>query len=631
MLWEDYLDAGLIPIPTVVGEKKPLVMWTEYRDADSIDPENIRLDWSVHPGSDVSILLTDVQVIDVDIKNARDKSYLYNTFMRAIMAKISLNDRIYVEETPSRGLHIWYRPRQMKPSGVIATLVGPDADARGRLVRRPVVEMLGPGHLCRIFPCQGFMARMGNPANLPTLTDDECEYIERIGLLFNEYVPEVAAYRASEKKGEGRPGDDYSDNVSIPDFLSMIGRHGYEHVKTSGRREYIRRPGARTKNFDCDVLRKERVFMNYSTSVMDFDVGKGYSFFEVYTILEHGGNFAAAAQALADLGYGTHRDPMVVVGEGNKSSKEFRWDEDAADIVERQPYDPMWERLALESEFDLENPPKIEFTFSWADYTEVNPTRYDLSGPGTICLMLGKQKSRKTAALSAMIAAAIRQEPILGFSLKYPEGSDIVWIDTEQSKIFYWAVQRKIMVMANCRHKPANYYCYHLRRFNAKERLMLLKRIVANHPNLGVLVVDGIRDLMEDINDNKQITPVVDTLMNITSDTNCILFAVLHMNKSDDEARGAIGTEMQNKSDLVFTFKLIQGTDDTELVFRDIRGFKRPRPFIFTAGEDNIPYVPGGYNPEFDNSIGRKSKPVAHPDTFIEPANNTKDDEDIPF
>ena len=68
---------------------------------------------------------------------------------------------------------------------------------------------------------------------------------------------------------------------------------------------------------------------------------------------------------------------------------------------------------------------------------------------------------------------------------------------------------------------------------------------------MGLVVIDGIRDLMLDINNSTEATRLVDDLMKWTGERNIHLHTVLHLNKGDDNARGHIGTELNNKAECV--------------------------------------------------------------------------------
>ena len=65
------------------------------------------------------------------------------------------------------------------------------------------------------------------------------------------------------------------------------------------------------------------------------------------------------------------------------------------------------------------------------------------------------------------------------------------------------------------------------------------------------MFIDGIRDLMLDINNSTEATKLVGDLMQWTSEQNIHIQTVLHLNKGDDNARGHIGTELNNKAETV--------------------------------------------------------------------------------
>ena len=66
---------------------------------------------------------------------------------------------------------------------------------------------------------------------------------------------------------------------------------------------YMRRPG-KEGGVSASLFPDTGVFYNFTSNGFPFESDKAYSPFGVYTLLEHGGDFAAAAKALADEGYG---------------------------------------------------------------------------------------------------------------------------------------------------------------------------------------------------------------------------------------------------------------------------------------------------------------------------------------
>lgn len=168
---------------------------------------------------------------------------------------------------------------------------------------------------------------------------------------------------------------------------------------------------------------------------------------------------------------------------------------------------------------------------------------------GNIMVIIGKAKSFKSFLCTSIVSGI--EDDFL--TLHIDESvKRILYIDTEQSK---YHVQRLIQrVYRTCcwekdKHKD-NITVLALRPLNPQERLdAVSKAIEAAHPDL--CIIDGIRDLLDDFNDLKTSTMLVNELMKWSQDYNCGIVTVIHQNKADKNARGHCGTELVNKSETV--------------------------------------------------------------------------------
>lgn len=94
-----------------------------------------------------------------------------------------------------------------------------------------------------------------------------------------------------------------------------------------------------------------------------------------------------------------------------------------------------------------------------------------------------------------------------------------------------------------------------------KRRELLTVAISEVKPNL--VIVDGIKDLITDINDGTQATMVVEDQMGLAQTYNCCIVDVLHQNKSDTDRnmRGWIGTELTNKAFEAWACSIVPNTE----------------------------------------------------------------------
>jgi hypothetical protein len=124
----------------------------------------------------------------------------------------------------------------------------------------------------------------------------------------NEYVaPVVDAPPEAGRCDTGhglRPGEDFN---ARGDVSSLLRQHGWTLVRDA-ENQYWRRPG---KDSGWSATLKDGAFYVFSTSAGPFEGNRAYSPFAVYAMLEHGGDFAAAAAQLRREGYGDQPDQDV--------------------------------------------------------------------------------------------------------------------------------------------------------------------------------------------------------------------------------------------------------------------------------------------------------------------------------
>ena len=199
---------------------------------------------------------------------------------------------------------------------------------------------------------------------------------------------------------------------------------------------------------------------------------------------------------------------------------------------------------------------------------------------GNFSVSTGKAKAKKTFNVSAIVAAALINGQVLEYRASFPElKRNILYFDTEQSPYHCQLVMQRILRLAGLPidREPEHLRFSHLRAIaDPNGRREIIRYAIYNTPNVGLVVIDGIRDLMLDINNSTEATKLVGDLMQWTSEQNIHIQTVLHLNKGDDNARGHIGTELNNKAETV-----LQITKDNTMPERSIvaPSIIRSKPF----------------------------------------------------
>lgn len=213
---------------------------------------------------------------------------------------------------------------------------------------------------------------------------------------------------------------------------------------------------------------------------------------------------------------------------------------------------------------------------------------------GELVGLSGKAKSGKTFVCSILMALCFRNE-VLSVQRIEPRRLRVLWYDTEQSD----ESTKDILCQRICRmtgiqpdqFPMQQFDVFNVRQSDLPDRLPDLETAVRyRRPDL--VILDGIRDLMADINDGVVSQNIVERLMHLATECHCCIVCVLHQNKSADDRnlRGWIGTELKNKA-----FELYECVKSSERIFTwcqtNTRKYDIPDGISFAVNDDGIPYL----------------------------------------
>lgn len=212
-----------------------------------------------------------------------------------------------------------------------------------------------------------------------------------------------------------------------------------------------------------------------------------------------------------------------------------------------------------------------------------------------ISAVLGKQKSRKTFYLSTLMAAAVGSTVIDSKLRGYADDKVNLWFDTEQSKYYASMIPYRIVRILNLNSHPENLKFMSIKKYNTDDRIRIIEHFIERIPNLGLVIIDGLRDLVRDFNSLNECTDLLNKLMNWVDTTECHICVVLHINplKSGDEEkpRGHLGTELQNKVESSVVIE--KSKEDKEMSIIKPRDFrdKGIEKFGLRVSEKGVPYL----------------------------------------
>ena len=155
---------------------------------------------------------------------------------------------------------------------------------------------------------------------------------------------------------------------------------------------------------------------------------------------------------------------------------------------------------------------------------------------GNFSASIGKAKSKKTFNVSAIVASALSNDEVLRYNSDFPSDKrNILYIDTEQGRHHCQKVLKRIVRLANLPIdiEPKNLKILALRKYTPEERLAIVEYALNIIPNIGLVIIDGIRDFVYDINSPSEATKIISKLMQWTDDYQIHIHTILHQNKND--------------------------------------------------------------------------------------------------
>lgn len=272
----------------------------------------------------LAIIAGGVTCLDLDTKNAPPAWLAKWDIRLAESGLASLFARLVCQTTPSGGRHyVWKCPHKVR-NLKLAERPAVDRES-GKPRQDTIAETRGDGGYFLAWPSRGYQLKCGTWESIPTLTAEEQNDILEFARTFDEMpTPEPAPQRAHRLPDEGTPpGEDYNQRGDVD---ALLRAHGWTR---RGQGPYYTRPG-KSHGLSASWNRNESGhFYCFSSNAHPFNPSESYLPFAVYAMLEHGGDFSAAARKLREEGYGSQREKPCVYTADDYPAPDWSGYEDA--------------------------------------------------------------------------------------------------------------------------------------------------------------------------------------------------------------------------------------------------------------------------------------------------------------
>ena len=306
-----YLAAGFSLIPIKAdGSKAPAVSeWKPFQTRKPTEDELVQW-FGTNTPRGIGLVWGEIsghgEALDFDAAGLLYAPFLalcHDQGMEAVM------DSMPLVETPTGGFHLLYRCSgpvsgnqklsQRQTETGLETLI--ETRGEGGYTVAP-----GSPPACHR-ASRPYRFLRGGSNTLPTITPADREILLALAATLTQHIEPSRVVDAprpsrSDPSPSLRPGDDYNQRGDWP---ALLAQHGWQQKGSAGDKGLWQRPGkmgpgiSATSNYAGSDL-----FYVFSANAFPLEPQRAYSAFGLYALLQHGGDFPAAAGQLAKDGYG---------------------------------------------------------------------------------------------------------------------------------------------------------------------------------------------------------------------------------------------------------------------------------------------------------------------------------------
>ena len=212
---------------------------------------------------------------------------------------------------------------------------------------------------------------------------------------------------------------------------------------------------------------------------------------------------------------------------------------------------------------------------------------------GNFSFIQAPPKSLKTFFVSLLTSTYVSNTCEYRGQLKsFRKDEHIVHFDTEQGMYHSQKVMKRTQRMNPSIDVSKFYHTYALREIGFKSRIEFIEACLEDlredGKKIGLVIIDGIADLVSEANNQIESNEIVQKLMTWTTVFNCHIITVIHSNFGSDKPTGHLGSFLEKKTETQIELKFDSMTGKTMVSCKRSRNIPF-KEFFFYLDDKTLP------------------------------------------
>lgn len=212
-----------------------------------------------------------------------------------------------------------------------------------------------------------------------------------------------------------------------------------------------------------------------------------------------------------------------------------------------EKYEDLRSQLTIDPNDKIEYPP---VAISYGTYNTKDNTYHNAIGTyGNFSFVQAPPKSKKTFFISMIAGAYLADKTkYTGDILGHRNNKKLVHFDTEQGTYHAQKVFKRVIDIAE--YTGDCYDTMSLRTLSSIQRTKFIEWYLEKYQDeIGFVIIDGIADLVVDVNDIKESAAIVQDVMRWTEEYNIHIMVVIHSNFNSVKPTGHLGSFLEKKTE----------------------------------------------------------------------------------